>query len=300
MNIPIGLVVASRPARNFDKGAKVIYQKEIITIEDNVKQFYTLVKRVKIPIPGLTQLFFEINTVDPGVLVTYGRSKMATVKVIFVDEERKWATIEYFSGKQKTVLVDQCRVKEPYLLPLRFDYYEAIQDEFQKLREDRINFVPDYMASMNYKAVEIKGVWVAVKHDPFERTYYTPELEEFHVNFEYEFKDSFGKWEPEVKDLDYWDSIPEDIERGLIRVKHLNKEDIEDLGFIKSEKTEGAFAMEQTYGETILIMNGDLVSIIDTSKKLNGRRRVFRGTIKNKSVLKQILTITGIPFNGRT
>ena len=126
MNIPIGLIVVARPANNFEEGSKVIYQKEIITIEDNRKQFYNTLKGKKIAIPGLTQLFFEITTVDPGVWVTYGRGRAATVKVIFVDEQRKWATIEYFSGKQKTVLVDQCRLKEPFLLPLRFDYYEAL------------------------------------------------------------------------------------------------------------------------------------------------------------------------------
>jgi len=297
MKIPIGLVVVSRPTNNFDKGAKVLYQKEIITIEDNVKQFYTILKGKKIPIPGLTQLFFEINTVDPGVLVVYGRSKAATVKVIFVDEQRKWATIEHFSGKQKTVLVDQCRVKTPFLLPLRFDYYEDIQTEFQEFWGNKGNFKPDFLASMNYKAVETKGTWVAVKHDPFERTYYTPEDHEFRVSFEFERSSDAIVTSETDWHKDKIEGFVDFLDLGhyeQLRVKHLNIEDLEDLGFRCELKDRMIYCVLETNPEEPIYLDYNqethLCKIHDIDDTL------FLATILNKSVLKQLLTLKGIPF----
>ncbi len=69
--------------------------------------------------------------------------------------------------------------------------------------------------------------------------YYTPELEEFHIGFEYEHLDSICKsWNKYTLDRDIIsnDSLPEnplDCEESgeQYRVKYLDKEDIESLGF---------------------------------------------------------------------
>ena len=67
--------------------------------------------------------------------------------------------------------------------------------------------------------------------------YYTPEIEEFHVGFEYEtsYLQACGTWSREVLEEDYvgyfhsiysGDAVPTEF-----RVKYLDKDDIEDLGF---------------------------------------------------------------------
>lgn len=81
-----------------------------------------------------------------------------------------------------------------------------------------------------------------------ESKYYTPEIEEFHVGFEYEFnknnnwiKHQIGK--PRIFALDDFNNlflnISNDNWGNYVRVKYLDKEDIESLGFeeIKQSNT---------------------------------------------------------------
>ena len=69
------------------------------------------------------------------------------------------------------------------------------------------------------------------------KKYYTPEIEEFHVGFEYEEQVEPGKWawntcHPNTFEKLYdWDSM--DMLKIRTRVKYLDQEDIESLGFIK-------------------------------------------------------------------
>ena len=69
--------------------------------------------------------------------------------------------------------------------------------------------------------------------------YYTPEIEEFHVGFEYEVNYGKDRWvkeglhyAPQVVTLPY-----KNLEN--IRVKHLDREDIESLGFGKINDIHG-------------------------------------------------------------
>tara|TARA_B100001167_G_C16774797_1_gene310685 strand:- start:5500 stop:6189 length:690 start_codon:yes stop_codon:yes gene_type:complete len=168
----------------------------------------------------------------------------------------------------------------------------------------------------------------------FITNYYIPKLEEFHVGFEYEEDDNnTGNWEFEVCGLDNTgdlEMIKDFILEGNIRVKHLDKKDIHDLGFRKKSLT---------YSERIVDVVGDkahyiniinenlknvyalslnkephygvdekLCYIIHKPWKENKHRyeintiqyftdnsasikTVFYGTIKNKSELKHILDI---------
>lgn len=135
--------------------------------------------------------------------------------------------------------------------------------------------------------------------------YYTPSIEEFHVGFEYEFQTLKG-WEKKTfnaNDGGYYNNVSE-IQEGLseenIRVKYLDREDIESLGFEFFEPPEGKtkiddyFRMTKTYPqgkiEYRLRTIGDWTSI--WSEDTNDT--YFDGTIKNKSQLKQILQWTGI------
>lgn len=62
-----------------------------------------------------------------------------------------------------------------------------------------------------------------------ENKYYTPQIEEFHVGFEYELKADDGGW--------CYSNVPQEIVSRCIndnrcRVKYLDKEDIQSLGWI--------------------------------------------------------------------
>ena len=62
-----------------------------------------------------------------------------------------------------------------------------------------------------------------------ENKYYTPELHEFFDKFEYESFDII--WKKEIFDFRDLDVIDDEIREGKIRVKHLDREDIESLGW---------------------------------------------------------------------
>lgn len=111
--------------------------------------------------------------------------------------------------------------------------------------------------------------------------YYTPEIEEFHIGFEYEQEDineggSSLSWYKhtigEGKDID---TLDRSEELGLsYRVKYLDREDIESLDL-------------PSYIKITNILN-NLWEIIGTNA------RIFRGEIKNKSELKKLLKQLGI------
>lgn len=133
--------------------------------------------------------------------------------------------------------------------------------------------------------------------------YYTPELEEFHVGFEYEslsgFTDgtvktqedyNFAKWNTvkfKCGELPYIDRVlnGKNAQNGLcgIRVKHLDKDDIEELGW-----------NQETY-DTFSTKNGNFALEFDPEYNTFIYRRnafsdtVFKGKIKNKSELRKLM-----------
>ena len=130
--------------------------------------------------------------------------------------------------------------------------------------------------------------------------YYTPELEEFHLGFEYEYK-SFSYWTKHSLE-DFWicdndgcieDYVPTQTTLSLFRVKTLDKEDIESLGwkFIKQhpgttnfdfEKEGYSLHFDPEFGNkwNLGIYDGE-----DQDIEFN----YFSGYIKNKSELKKLL-----------
>ena len=123
-----------------------------------------------------------------------------------------------------------------------------------------------------------------------ENKYYTPDITEFHVGFEYERKTSFG-WvksifiEPLFNNSKIGQGSGADKKEWFSfekRAKYLDKEDIESLGF--------AQVMEDQYtlDDIEFIIDDDLfVQIIKDDGFL------FQGTIKNKSELKKVLKMIG-------
>jgi len=122
--------------------------------------------------------------------------------------------------------------------------------------------------------------------------YYTPTIEEFHVGFEFEFFDEDDRDWTEVRiesqeSLCNWTGMT--IEK---RVKYLDKEDIESLGFIYYEDTsigDGDIrwwdGFKQDSYEIRTCTEWDGYNTIITKHG----RLIFEGTIKNKSELKILL-----------
>lgn len=164
------------------------------------------------------------------------------------------------------------------------------------------------------------------------KKYYTPELEEFHYGFEYQLFEDFDvpgeekKWHDMEFGLHGTDN-PESpaclstcqIEFNLVRVKHLDREDIEELGFVFNETTTQAMGgdsgavmafdmlnMEMPRGSRNILENfymtyavpTNWVLIWNVSKMLNSddiNHTRFCGKVKNKSELKRILNQIGLP-----
>lgn len=163
-----------------------------------------------------------------------------------------------------------------------------------------------------------------------ENEYYTPELESFHIGFEYEFhgmttgglvimdmkegtveevsKPTHKVWSKETLTLDFLDNgyrslsdIQRLIESDQIRVKYLDQEDIEELGFTYQgsdmmggkhfEKRVEKYINHDTILRLIQIQGRvQIVTQHEGGPDDNGYT-VFNGLIKNKSELKRILKI---------
>ena len=142
--------------------------------------------------------------------------------------------------------------------------------------------------------------------------YYTPEIEEFRVGFEYEElnltsvyddkwrfnikKNIFTQeiWKPGYSNWNFLDNLKD----GKIRVKYLDAQDIEELGFEKAT-TQIHFRKDDI--EIVLwdIKDIHIRRVIDSSLTVNGVSRIlveplYQGTILNKSELKWILTRIGV------
>jgi hypothetical protein len=117
--------------------------------------------------------------------------------------------------------------------------------------------------------------------------YYTPTREEFCEGFLYEYNGS--------KDLDLWNLMshsyktaelfPEGAFSGSkIRVKYLDREDIESLGFEKHKRIDNYYMLDDLIirlkNNKILIFQYDEYTI---------DKLLFEGTVKNKSELKRLL-----------
>ena len=122
--------------------------------------------------------------------------------------------------------------------------------------------------------------------------YYTPKIEEFHVGFEYEYQKHTDKW------------INSTIDRGCLddgfdtyckfRVKYLDKDDIESLGFIakyKDREKENMYYMDPAIS-LWFVEHMSLIRLVAP----NGRN--FTGIIKNKSELKKLLIQLSILEDG--
>jgi hypothetical protein len=138
--------------------------------------------------------------------------------------------------------------------------------------------------------------------------YYTPEIEEFYVGFEYEVY-NWGGWMKQIYEqnsfLQMWGDEYEfeKIEPGYIRVKYLDKEDVESLGWVVElfDLPSGDSRSVYKLGHHVITSwivyddNGLTIDISTLPQLNNGSlNRVFRGKLKNKSELKKLMKQLGI------
>lgn len=142
-----------------------------------------------------------------------------------------------------------------------------------------------------------------------ENKYYTPTIEEFHVGFEYEMKRSFGdgtvksqeefdsaEWEKEITTL----SGDPYIHRALtgknaennrcgIRVKYLDREDIESLGWQSILMDSFKSFWYNSFYLDITENQGHKWDVSIFTMDEEHSQYHFLGTIKNKSELKKLM-----------
>jgi hypothetical protein len=142
--------------------------------------------------------------------------------------------------------------------------------------------------------------------------YYTPTLDEFHVGFEYEelvdnYPEDTKKWiNVKVAKHEELEFIKDNL-TTKVRVKYLDKDDIEELGWEYIGKLDAyihkfEYNTDTTTNKVDNIMalryeDNDTRIIIATNKYDHYR---FVGTIKNKSELKRLMKQLNIIKNERT
>ena len=132
-----------------------------------------------------------------------------------------------------------------------------------------------------------------------ENKYYTPEIEEFHVGFEYEVNEATRvdeeQWMKDIFDLEYfimcdYDLIPEStlqakIGNKLIRVKYLDEADFISLGFAPAPRGH------RYDRKDLQIYHTDTDPTYVEIYSNHGAD--FNGDVKNKSELRRLLKQLG-------
>jgi len=138
-----------------------------------------------------------------------------------------------------------------------------------------------------------------------ENKYYTPDITEFYVDFEYLFRRSIGlPYETfKLTEVANFQKIKEALTEGLVKVPYLSKEDIEEEGFI--------FDIEVNQGNELIFkkplndrqwLEVEIPSTFDNDDKKTaiyrcdvvGSEPLFHGLIRNKSEFKRVLKMIGI------
>lgn len=131
--------------------------------------------------------------------------------------------------------------------------------------------------------------------------YYTPKIEEFHVGFEYEmkyFSDSYWQkkvigtnifevnWSGQDQEEYHMESL---IESNKVRVKCLDRQDIEELGWVFIHDG-GAFEEFFLDGWNLSFF----LKHIEITNYTKYESASFIGVIRNKSELKKVMEMVGI------
>lgn len=125
-----------------------------------------------------------------------------------------------------------------------------------------------------------------------ENKYYTPELREFHVGFEFEMDAGTG-WSKQIFPNPWWnnggmggiDALKRCVEDQIVRVKYLDREDIESLGW----KVSGTSYLWKNGSAFLEFYPNDNLNVEIDSGGAN-----FTGTIRNKRELARLMKMLNI------
>ncbi len=128
--------------------------------------------------------------------------------------------------------------------------------------------------------------------------FYTPELNEFHVGFEYESTDDFINWRPKIFDNLDFRSVELMLAYGVfdkktsrVRVKKLSKECIESFGWEFVNSAFGDYCLNNKY---FLTYRNESIKI-GYDEGFQVWTNVCRGVpCKNKSELSKLMTMLNI------
>lgn len=132
-----------------------------------------------------------------------------------------------------------------------------------------------------------------------DKKFYVPDISEFHIGFEFEEWTYTGNrnWTQKIFNETNFESISLKLNKGKIRVKTLNREDIESLGFEYSGNNmvfdKFNSDKETPNGKYSIFIHSDILSIQAKSKTGAFTTEMFNGYIKNKSELKRVLKQIG-------
>ena len=129
--------------------------------------------------------------------------------------------------------------------------------------------------------------------------YYTPSIEEFHIGFEYEWLDEYNVWNKENSTTEISIKGFKEQNYGL-RVKYLNKEDIESLKFLPVIPFNVINKDEYIVNYWVMDKRKPSLQIIECYPYNNHKynisfgeyeysKTLFEGIIKNVSELKVLL-----------
>lgn len=149
-----------------------------------------------------------------------------------------------------------------------------------------------------------------------ENKYYIPEISELYVGFEYEEYNQYrDKWCKKIltkKDLESLGSFMynflESFESDNIRVKYLDKSDIESFGFVCVGENSDGFEFQNeindylfydiyfdpTNDNEVIIEKFYQTKLVAHKTNEYSSTTVFNGKIKNKPELKKVLQMIGV------
>lgn len=128
--------------------------------------------------------------------------------------------------------------------------------------------------------------------------YYTPSIQEFHVGFEYEVNYGNNNWVKESLYSKEQVNVLPFMNTNNIRVKYLNKEDIESLGWKSSDRLIREFYIKDK--NVVYYLNSIPNGKIHIKQEWNPYKEVvntedlFIGYLKNKSELQRLMKQLGI------
>ena len=177
------------------------------------------------------------------------------------------------------------------------DYWRRVHDSYLESMDQLKDMAND---DGTFKHMSDCPRWLDLKTDDMEEDnkYYTPNLNELSLHFEYEvfIDNSWVKINDFSNAYDYEDScfygFIKDLDKGNIRVKRLDRDDIKEFGFVQI--TDDCFNKSGVMEDCelrILVRQSILIYIIDSNNK---DYTLFTGFIKNKSELQMILKMIGV------